>query len=303
MKISDQLSITSHHYSKIQKIKNMKNQTNISDNFKDRLIGGMTKKISMLTDKYFEFFHQFPGFNDKEQELNYKYRDFTSASTMNKTGWFFLVCILMPCLAIFDYASIKSFVDYLSFSAGGFIGSLLAGIGGTLFILLEIGIGFLILHSKGKPVLRVVAIMLAVVIVCVPSYLILTTYQIDPAKTDLLLYKTIALIVVSVIIHILFFLVISDIWAGINYYIYCIKLANLKRKNPIIGMKKIRNELQELYPDFDQYIRQDNPENVDKLINNRAWFVKSKLQNGSTNDDYDLSDYDPTFFYAPLQNY
>jgi hypothetical protein len=211
----------------------MKNVNNtISNTFLHRLLSDMGKSICNLTDQFFELYNQLPIYENKYESLYYQYREFDNASAMRKTGWFFLVSILLPCLLMFDYASIKAFLDYLSISAGGVIGFVIKIIGGAMFLLFEIGIGFLLLNSKDKPILHILAVILAIAMICIPAYLIYTTYLISPQKTDLLYYKTIALILVSVIIHILFFLLVAEIWAGINYYLYKLKLRKVMKNDP-----------------------------------------------------------------------
>lgn len=267
--------------------------------FHNRLIATITNSISKLTDRYFELYYQLSPFNESREELRFQYREHIKATVIRKTGWCFLL-LLTLLMIIYDYASIKLFIEYLAMSAGGLIGLLISLTGGAMFILFELGIGFLLIQSKNKPHLRTLAKILAMVMICVPAYLIYTTYLIDENKTALLFHKTIALMVVSLVIHSLFFLLISEIWEAINYYFgYLIKEYKMKKNDPNKKMKEAKAELQDLYPDLDRYALIENYEAVAILAHNRAWYLKAKLQNGNTDDDYDLSDYDPEKSYAP----
>lgn len=274
-------------------------QVTQQSNFANRLTEKITSEICNLTDQFFEFFVQFDEWTGRKRELDYQYREHVQATTLRKTGWFFLVFVLLPLVGIFDYSSIASFINYLAFTSGGIIGTIIKVVGWAFFLLFELGIGWLIVYSKDNPALKVLAIILAVVMTLLPSYLIYTTYSITEHKTPLLYHKTIALIVVSIVLHALLFLVISEVWAAINYLVYTMKNRKLEKSNPQQNMKDTRKELLTLYPDFDHYIVRENPENLATLLHNRAWYVKGKLQNGDANDDYDLSDYNASTSYAP----
>lgn len=267
--------------------------------FASRLIEKVSSEICNLTDQYFEFFTQLTGWTEQKQELDYEYREHKQATTIRKTGWFFLLFVLLPAVGVFDYSSIALFIDYLASTSGGAVGTVIKFTGWMFFLLFELGVGWLLLYSKGKPAMRLVAILLAVAITIIPCYLIYTTYSITPNKTALLYHKTIALMAVSIVLHTLLFFVISEVWAGINYLVYTVKNRALTKKAPQQNMKGTRKELLKLYPDFDNYIQREHPENMASLIHNRAWYVKGKLQNGDTNDDYDLSDYNASTSYAP----
>lgn len=253
--------------------------------------------INLLTGEYFDLYNQEQKALDKKRTLDYQYAEYIHASTMQKNIWFFLVFVLTPLLGIFDYSTIAGFIRYLAFASGGGIISMLINIvGWALFLLLELGIGAILIYAKNKPFTKAIAIFLAVCMVAVPPFIIWTTYAITPEKTQLLLYKTIALIIVSLIIHITFFVTINEIWKGINYYVYRIKVWLLK--SGFQKMKQVREKLLQLYPDFDNYTQQQTTMSS-SLLHNRSWFVKHKLTEGDTTNDYDLSDYDSTINYMP----
>lgn len=267
--------------------------------FASRLKEKITSEICDLTEQFFELYTQVAAWIEKKRELDFHYREYMQATTLRKTGWFFLLFVLLPCVGMFDYSSIAAFINYLAFTSGGIVGTIIKFTGWMSFLLFELGVGFFLIYSKGKTVLRMFAIMLAIGITVIPCYLIYTTYSITPNKTTLLYHKTIALMAVSVTLHTLLFFLITEVWAGINHLVYTIKNRAVAKKDPYRNMKTVRKELLKLYPDFDNYILAEHPENVASLLHNRAWYVKAKLQNGNTNDDYDLSGYNPSHSYAP----
>lgn len=265
---------------------------NNTNTFQNRIAEQITSIIAKLVGVYFELYSLIPDRQEQERLLDFQYRESSNATAIVKAGWFFLLFILLPVIGLFDYSSVLPFLSYLSAMSGSFIGTLI-DIGGWLFFLLiELSIGWLLVYSKGKPLLRFIALVLACAITILPSFLIYTTYYITEDKTELLQFKTIALMVVSVMLHLLLFLVISEVWTAINHYAYLYKKWRLKQKDLKVQMKKIKEQLQQQFTDFDTYVGKGST----ALISNRAWYLKKKFENGS--NDYDLSDYDPNTDYS-----
>ena len=102
--------------------------------------------------------------------------------------------------------------------------------------------------------------------------------------------------IVSVMLHLTLFLVIGEVWAAINHYVYLYKKGSLKRNDPRVKMKKIKEELQQQFADFDNYIGKQQPLPPATVISNRSWYLKKKFEKGS--NDYDLSDYNPSTNYS-----
>ncbi|HEY1032903.1 MAG TPA: hypothetical protein VGD89_14095 [Flavipsychrobacter sp.] len=269
--------------------------------FQNRLRDKITSDIASYTDQYFELDVQQSAFAEKEQERQYNYRSCMNAPSSQKIAWVFFL-MLAGFVAIMDYASIVQFFTYLSKQSGGATGAMIKSIGGVFFVAFELGIGIVMLRTK-SPFVKTVTGIIAVALCLLPAFLIYSGYAINPNKTSLLLYKTIALMVLSIIIHAFFFLCIADIWAAMNYVVYCVTKWSSKAKDPQRKMKTVKKELQALYPDFDHHVIISVPaEQVAQLLHNRAWYLKGKLQSGGTQSDYDLSDYDPNISYAPANN-
>ena len=56
-------------------------------------------------------------------------------------------------------------------------------------------------------------------------------------------------------------------------------------------MKKVIEELQVAYIDFDKCTIQYTHEQKASLLSNRAFYIKHKITNGTYSKEYDLSDY------------
>lgn len=270
-----------------------------TENFETKLAENLAKEINTLSNTLFELFGQLKKWVSQKRELEYEYRDYISADKAKKNGWLFFLLVLLPILGIIDYASVAQFIAYLVHSSGGgILGFILSFVGWLLFILLELATGWLLLYSKGKPVLKVFGIVIAIILIVLPAYLVFTTYDINPNKTELLYRKTIALVIVSVIVHAIFFAVIKDVWAGIHYVIYLIKNKLLNAKHPHTAMKEVSNRLQSLYIDFDKYTTNCPPAGKTTLLHNRAWYIKRKITTGVYDTQYDFSDYNQNTSYT-----
>jgi hypothetical protein len=280
----------------------MDTSNSFSKSFEARLIDKVVGIINTSSNKLFDLYRQFQTWIEKKTELEFTYREYTNASSGKKNGWLFLLFILLPTMGIIDYASIAQFIAYLAASTGsGLIAVFITLIGWLFFILLELATGYiLIYYAKDKFWLRVMAIILAIGLIVLPSYLIYTTYDINPDKTPLLYHKTMALVLVSLLIHTIFFVVVGEVWAGIHYFVYLCKKRALENKHPHKAMKVEIEKLQKSYIDFDKHTRSLPTEQRTFLLQNRAWFVKHKLTNGAHSQEYDLSDYHPEINYATL---
>lgn len=256
-------------------------------------------KIIELTNSFFACFAELIVWQQDKKELELQYPEFREVSSGKKTGWYFLIFGLLPVSVLIDYASISSFISYLASSTGSEIMStIISALGFLIFLILEMAVGWLILFSN-KPILRIVGYVLAAIIAALPAYLTYTTYLLTPEKTEALYYKTLALMGFSVLIHAMLFLLIKEIWAGINYLIFGNRCRKLNRRNPIAKMKAIRAELQQLYVHFDRQAAGLPQEQYATLLPNRAFFLKEKLTNGVSTDDFDLSNYNPNASYIP----
>lgn len=277
----------------------MKSTIYQTESFETKLTDKLAKDINTNSNTLFELFGQLQKWEAQKRELEYEHRDYINADKPKKNGWLFFLLVLLPILALVDYASIAQFIAYLAHSSGGgFIGGILSLVGWLFFILLELATGWLMLHSKNKPLLKGFSSVFAIALILLPSYLIYTTYDINPEKTALLYNKTIALAIVSIIVHGIFFAVIKDVWAGIHYVTYLIKRKLHDGKHPHKSMKEVTEQLQALYQDFDKYTATYPLATKATLLHNRAWFIKRKITTGQYETQYDLSDYNQQLSYA-----
>jgi hypothetical protein len=281
----------------------MNTQFNTTETFQQRVAQTTIRGINKCVNELFEQYSLLQNWVEKKNELDYQYRDSITTNALKRNGQLFLVFILLPVLGIIDYASVAPFINYLSVSAGGgLIGVFLSCIGFLFFIFIELATGWvLIYYSKKRSLSKGVIILLALGLAILPSYLIYTTNDIDTNKTTITGHKTMALAIVSIIVHIVFFLVIKDVWAGIHYCIYYCKNKALESKHPHKAMKALLEKLQDYYLDFDKYTATYTPEQQVRLINNKAWYIKHKISTGTHIKEFDLSDYDPNTFYT-IQN-
>jgi hypothetical protein len=262
-------------------------------------VDGVVAKIIILTNQFFGLFDELVQWHAKKQQLELQHPEFKDVPNGKKTGWYFLLFGLVPLSTLIDYSSIASFISYLAASTGNSIASTIISLFGfAVFIILELAVGWLILFSN-KPLLKIMGYVLATILIIVPAFLIYTTYQLTEVKTEALYYKSIALMTFSILIHCMLFLLIKEIWAGITYMTYRRKSAAIDRKNPINIMKNVRTEIQSLYIHFDTQTAGIASEQRTSLLPPRAWYLKEKLTNGISTDDFDLSNYNPTGSYLP----
>jgi hypothetical protein len=270
---------------------------NIQATFETRVLEKTTASIDAKSNEYFDLHQKTRFCEEKIAELDFQYRDYCNASSSKRIGRNFLLFVLLPTVAFFDYSSISSFITYLMFSAGSLVGWFIGLIGWLFFVLLELATGWVIIYyAKDKPLIKILAILLAIGLIITPSYLIYTTYDITVNKTDALYHKTIALIIVSLIIHTIFFLVISEVWAAIFFAVYAVKRKLLLLKDPRNKMKLIKKALQDNYTVFSRYTATMPPKQKASLLTNISWYIRSKITN--SNNPYDLSDFNPAINYA-----
>ncbi len=261
----------------------------------EQIISGIVK----ITDKIFDLYSQAAKWHEKSDMLEFENRHTNKANTMKKTGWFFLLFILMPLIACLDYTSVASFIDYLAKQNGGMIGTFIQFIGVFFFLLIEIGLGWFLASSKDKPLRRLLAILCATIVTVAPSGLVYVTYYINPEKTQLLFVKTLVLMIISILLHALIFLLIDEIWAGILFYKYRLKRWLHDKENPAKLISIEKSKLQKEFIDFDVYVVEESDNGARHLYNNRAWYLKEKFKKGDIEHETDLSDYNPNTSYAP----
>ena len=266
--------------------------------FEQRVLETTCAAINRESAAYLDTFKKTQSTDQSIVELDYQYKDYAVATAAQKSGWFFLLAVLMPALGIFDYTSIAPFISYLVASAGGFIGAIIGLTGWLFFTMLELATGWVLVYfSKGKPIVKAIAIALAIGLIVTPSYLIYTTYDLSANKTAGLYSRTVALIIVSIIIHTIFFVVVAEVWKGIFYYTYRIRRKILLAKSPEQQMKVQRKSLQEHYSTFSGYASVVPPLQQATMLNNLSWYIKIKITNSL--EPYDLSDFNPSINYAP----
>jgi hypothetical protein len=265
--------------------------------FEARLTEKTTDAINAKSNEYFDLYEKTKTWVSKVTELDFRNKEYVNASSSRKVGWCFLLCVLLPITAAFDYSSVAGFLHYLSASAGGLVGIFIGFVGWLFFVMLELAVGWLIVYyAKDKPIIKIIGIIIAVGLIITPSFLIATTYFMS-THSEQLLFKTIALIIMSLIIHAIFFIVISEIWNGIFYVIYCTRRRLMMGKNPQNRMKTLKHSLQDDYTTFTRYAVSLPVVQQVQLLTNLAWYIKAKITNSRT--PYDLSDFDPKINYAP----
>jgi len=265
----------------------------------NRIIEKITSGITQNTNQLFALYNKLPAWQDKQRGLDYDHRKYINATATQKIGWFFFLFILLFIIAGVDVCSISSFLEYLALRAPNFIvKSIIYLLGWLIFIGVELGIGYIVLYSSDKPLLKFAAYLLAILITLLPAVLIYATYAMLDDGGIAILVRTIVLILLSIVLHVVFFLVVREIWEAITYYRYKVKNWFLMSSNPELKMDAATAQLNTLFSDFDCYVLKEHVGDIAPLIDNRAWYLKRKFQ-GHTSQEYDLSDYDPHVKYAP----
>lgn len=266
----------------------------------DYIIKNLRNSIVEQTDLIFELFGRYHAWTVQEKEIEFHYRDNIYATSLRKVGWYFLLFVLVPGIPVFDYASITSFLEYLTHASGPIIGLAIKFGGWLMFLILELAIGWLLFYARTFGIKRWLVKLLAVIITLIPAVLIATTYIITPEKTTLLLSKTLTLMFVSIVLHVLVLLLSKEIWSAILHIVYKKRKKQHDNNNPHKEMKRAKKELILLFTDFDLYVvSNSNPKEYASYLPNRAWYLKKKFQTGGSVDEFDLSDYDPNVSYAP----
>jgi hypothetical protein len=272
---------------------------NLSINYIVAIIMSLKQKISTKTLDFYRLLKEFNKYLEEKAEFEIRNREYIDAPLQKRIGWFLVLFLVVPTLILVDYASLKLFIEFLKYKVDGAVLALLNVFGLFIFFILEIGIALAvlklneILESNNKFSLRLLRNFLMFVMITLPSLLILAGYLLNPTGGAGGFVKTAALILLSIIIHIAFFVLMNDILKAIGFIIYKISNLRLKSRNPESKIEAVKLSLHPLYNQYDTEILKlsDLPDasKYEKTIglSKRELFLKERLEDDIDDNDYD----------------
>lgn len=227
---------------------------------------------------------------EKEQMFMIRHRDVENVSLLTKVIYI-LVIALLTVLIIFDYSTMKNFIDYIHSRFSGNFAQVVTYTGVLVFIGLEIlsGVRLELQHQKierdGDVNMgyQVVTYGLVLMSILIPSIIIYTEYQLMEDTEENYL-KMVVLIIVSLVIHIVFFASVDKLLEAFTYIYFKIKQWFFKSGGIENSIRKLKPHLRKAYREYDRLLALYSalPEE-DRQINHRLGEKELLLRNRLTN--------------------
>ena len=260
----------------------------------------LKQKISGLTKDFMCLIKEKIKYDENVNTFFIKNSEWDGCSNMQKIRWMLVLCIVIPGLILFDYASLKLFVEYLQYLVGpDGVGKLLKWVGFAIFFILELSVCLGIIrineHLETDPnkKWKIAKFLLAVAMITVPSIMIYAGYLLkeshelaDGMKNSADGMKTFALILVSLVVHSIFFLLIDYMLKAISYIFFLIRKQFLTWQNPAKRIDFCSKKLLQLYPQYDiDFVRlSELPDAASYLssikLGKREQALREKIENG-----------------------
>lgn len=217
------------------------------------------QKISGLTNDFIRLVKNKLEYDEKVNTFFIRNPEWDIYSNMQKILWMVVLFIVIPGLILFDYASLKPFVEYLQHLVGNNgIGRLLKIVGFAIFFILELSVCLGIIRineyiekDSSNSKWKIAKVLLAAAMITVPSILIFAGYLLQKSPTSADGMKTFALILVSLVVHCILFLLIDSMLKAIAYIVFLIHEQSLKWQNPAKPIESCKKALLQLYLQYD----------------------------------------------------
>jgi len=259
----------------------------------------LKQKISGITNDFMCLVKDKLEYDEKVNTFLIRNSEWDTYNNMQKILWMVVLFVVIPGLILFDYASLKPFVEYLQHLVGkDGIGKLFKFIGFAIFFILELSVCMGIIrineYMERDPNVKwkFAKFLLAVAMITVPSILIFAGYLLQKSPTPADGMKTFALILVSLVVHCILFLLIDSMLKAIAYIVFLIHKQLLKWQNPAKRIESCKKTLLQLYPlyDIDEVRLSELPEATIYLptikLGKREKMLREKLEDGLDEEDF-----------------
>ncbi|MCF8267073.1 MAG: hypothetical protein K9I69_03235 [Ignavibacteriales bacterium] len=258
------------------------------------------QRISHYTNEFYNLVRRLKEKEEANQEFFERNVIYAEADSMKKLRWFLALFIVTPILILVDYASVYLFIAALAERLPEGIGrSVIYAFSIVIFFILELAtiLAILkideILETHSNAGLSLLKYVLMLIMISSPALLIYVGYTMEPVHSPGAGLKTFVLMIVSLTIHLIFFIIMEDILNAINYIKYKIS-AFFSRLNDIKPrLERLKEKLRTDYIKYDiEYINfsldPDSTVYLSKVeLSKREKFLKERLEDDIDDNDYD----------------
>lgn len=263
------------------------------------------QNISHLTNEFYKFAKKAQQYNDDCESFLSRNSTYVLADNIKKLRWFLALFVVVPILIIIDYASVVLFIQALIERVPLGIGkTIIQSVSVLIFFVLELAtvLGILKIeeqlqkgqNSSGLIILKNV---LRLIMIISPALLILCGYLLTPFHTPGESLKIFVFMMISIVIHTIFFLLMDDFLHAINYQKYKINSRLLKLRNPESSLISIKKSLiTDFYPKYDFEMAKISsspmaveiePYHQSLNLSKREKFLKQRLEDNIIDNDYE----------------
>lgn len=255
--------------------------------------------IEHLTERFIALLIDLRKAKEREAMFLVRYQEIESTSLFEKVVYF-LVFFLLPVLILFDYATLKNFIDFIHSRFSGLLADIVTYTGVFVFISLEILSGVrLVLQSQKvqkegevSNAYQVITYGLVFMAIIIPSMIIMAEYQLKE-QTGENRMKMQVLVVVSLVIHIVFFASVDKLLQAFTYLYFKLKQYFFESPKTERAIKGLKPHLRKAYREYDRllYLYLKLPEE-ERQINHRLGKKEQSLRDRLTNT---VSSYEQDF--------
>lgn len=258
------------------------------------------QRISRLTNEFYNLVKKYKIFKEEYDAFLIRSAMYEEADSMKKLRWFLALFVVTPILILIDYASVYLFIEALvDRIPSGFGKSVIHTLSLVIFFVMELAtiLAILrideILETHSKSGLRLLKYVLMITMIVSPALLIYAGFYMQPAHSLGEGLKTLVLMMVSLVIHTIFFLLMEDVLHGVNYTKYLISKSFWKIKNPEPRLVSLKEYLRNEYNKYDLELLKisSDPDAVTYLLtielSKREKFLKERLEDDIDDNDYD----------------
>ncbi|MEI6681652.1 MAG: hypothetical protein WCO44_03440 [Bacteroidota bacterium] len=258
------------------------------------------QKIGRYTNEFYKLVKVYKEHQSDTAYFSARNTMYEEAESKQIVRWLMVLFVVIPILILVDYASLKLFVDYLQAAVGNQAGSgFLRTFGIFVFFILELATAFAVLkineemETRASFLYKVLKFILMIVMIGLPAMLIFTGYMLQshhPVGSGI---KVFTLMVLSLVIHTVFFVLIDDFLRSIGYLIYQIQKMVLYFKDPESRLEQLKTELRSLYGSYDlEHTRfselPDSSKYTSKVeLSRKELFLRERLEDDIDDNDYD----------------
>ncbi len=261
----------------------------------------LLKAISNLTEDWISTAKAYKNYLSHLAAFKRQHEIYESADTIQRSVWLFSIMLLIPMLAIIDFATLRLFFEYLGSKVEeGGVKTFLSQYGFLIFISLEMSVAVFYLYNRkkreeGEGGLGITIVIVAVMclIALFPAFLIAAGFYLNQANSGADFVKVCALIVFSILVHAFIFIFSEILWNAIGFTWYLTKSFWFDITNPKEKLLKLTPRLRKLYLEYKHHLDEfqalpaNEQKNFDPTLGKRETWLMEKL-NGFNDDDFEI---------------